>query len=167
MKASKGREMKRKVSEAADTSPISPDNEKVILKLQLEIARLSVENKKLIEVNKMCAEQLKEQSRLFQKIKPNRLMISAERKLYIAGEALFKCAAIHGKEKCPRWLLADGSFGAEGFEIHHNGLEWSIGYQNAGQCVAVCHSCHGLASRLHRMKLAEAGGGTEQEEEDE
>ena len=104
MKASKGREMKRKVSEAADTSPISPDNEKVILKLQLEIARLSVDNKKLIEVNKMCAEQLKEQSRLF---------------------------------------------------------------QNAGQCVAVCHSCHGLASRLHRMKLAEAGGGTEQEEEDE
>ena len=136
------------------------------LRLQLEIARLKEENQRLLQVNRMNEAALKEHSRLFRILKPSRIPINHDRKLYIAGEQLYKCKAIHGREKCPRWLLAEGSFGGEGFEIHHE-LEWSVGYQNAGTCVAICHSCHALASRLSRMKQMERGVEKEDEEEDE
>ena len=134
--------------------------------MQVEIGRLNEENRKLAHVNKICCEQLREQSGLFQKLKPTRLLLSSERKLYIAGEQLFRCNAPHGRDKCPRWLLNDGQFGPEGFEIHHE-VEWSVSYQNAGVTVAICHSCHGLASRLHRMKIAESTGKELVEEDEE
>ena len=133
------------------------------MKLTLELAQVRDENKKLNEVFKMTSEQVKEQSKLFRKLKPQRLLLSTDRELYIAGEQLFKCAAPHGKQSCPRWLLNEGQFGPEGFEIHHE-LDWSIGYHNTGCTVAICHSCHGLASRLQQIKLAEATGEEEEEE---
>ena len=53
------------------------------------------------------------------------------------------------KDKCPCWLLNEGSFGEAGFEIDHE-LPWSKGYTHTGQLRAVCHLCHGLLSRLQR-----------------
>ena len=131
------------------------------LRLKLELAELREQNNKLEHVNSLLMENLKEHSKLFQRLKPTRLALSSERKLYIAGSQYFKCAAPHGKEKCPCWLLHEGSFDEAGFEIDHD-LPYSVGYRNAGTCSALCYSCHGLKSRLERMKAA----GKEEEDEE-
>jgi len=133
------------------------DREKETLQMKIEVSLLREENARLRDINRMNSEGLKEHCRLFRILRPPRIPISADRKLYIAGLQLFRCKAIHGKESCPRWMLpgCEGSFGPEGFEIHHE-LEWSVGYQNTGVCVAVCHACHALAHRHARMKAAES-----------
>ena len=149
----------------APTDTDDEDREKVVLRLKLELAGLREENKKLREVNNMNGEALRETSRIFQKLKPVRPTISAERKLYIAGEQLFKCHAPHGRERCPMWLLNDGSFDAAGFEIDHE-LKWAQSYRHVGQLRALCAHCHNLKSRLERIALAEEAenGGVEEDE---
>ena len=112
----------------------------------------------------MNAEALREQSRMFQSLKPKRPFLSHEKKLYIAGEQLFRCAAPHGKDKCPCWVLNEGSFSESGFEVDHI-LKWSKGYRHAGQLRALCFQCHGLQSRLQRIQEADARGSDENEEE--
>ena len=66
--------------------------------LILHLAKYKHTYEKMAHVNKICCEQLREQSRLFQKLKPTRLLLSSERKLYIAGEQLFRCNAPHPKQ---------------------------------------------------------------------
>ena len=126
------------------------DIENELLKCQLENARLREENKKLSAVNKMNTEALKENCKLFQKLKPQRPFISGERKLFIAGVQLFRCSAPHGKEKCPMHILNGGSFNEAGFEIDH-WTRFAVGYRNVGELSAMCHSCHALKSRLERL----------------
>ena len=150
--------MKRRASE-------TPDYEKEMLRLQVEVGRLREENSLLKRVNTMNSEALKETSKLFQKLKPQRPFLSADKKLFIAGEQLFKCAAPHGKEKCPRWLLNEGSFDAAGFEIDHI-TQWAVGYRNAGELSAICHACHGLKCRIERIKMAEEHGEDDGDDEE-
>ena len=139
------------------------DLEKDFLRLQLEMVRLREENKKLCEVNRMNTEALKENCKLFQKLKPQRPFLSTDRKLYIAGLQLFKCAAPHGKDKCPMHLLNAGSFNEAGFEVDHS-TPFCVGYRNVGELSAICHACHALKSRLERIKAAEDTGADVEEE---
>ena len=60
------------------------------------------------------------------------------------------------------WALNEGSFGPAGFEIDHV-LPWAKGHLHHGQLRAVCHQCHGLLSRLQRIKAAEEQGVEEEE----
>jgi len=138
-----------------------------MLRLKLEVATMREEIQTLRAVHNEQMEALKENARLFQKLKPSRdtIRLSSERKLLIAGQQLFRCAAPHGREKCPCWLLNEGSFGESGFEIDHE-LPWSKGYTHTGQLRAVCHLCHGLLSRLQRIEAAEKGEKGEEEEEE-
>ena len=87
------------------------DQEKEIemLRLKLEVATMREEIQTLRAVHNEQMEALKENARLFQKLKPGRdtIRLSSERKLLIAGQQLFRCASPHGREKCPcrrRWM---------------------------------------------------------------
>ena len=131
------------------------------LECQLENARLRDELKKLSDVNKMNTENCK----LFQKLKPHRPYLSADRKLFIAGQQLFRCSAPHGRDKCPMHILNGGSFNEAGFEIDH-WTRYSVGYRNVGELSAMCHACHALKSRMERISLAEEGGDNTEEEEE-
>ena len=75
---------------------VQDDHEKEVLRLRVEIAALREENLLLRKVNTMNGEALRETSKIFQSLKPKRPFLSSEKKLYIAGEQLFKCAAPHG-----------------------------------------------------------------------
>ena len=136
-----------------------------LLECQLENARLREEIEKLSDVNKMNTEALKENCKLFQKLKPQRPYLSTDRKLFIAGQQLFRCSAPHGRDKCPMHILNGGSFNEAGFEIDH-WTRYSVGYRNAGELSAMCHACHALKSRLERISLAEEGGDNTEEEDD-
>ena len=146
------------------------DREKEIevLRLKLEVATMREEIQTMRAVHNEQMEALKENARLLQKLKPSRdtLRLSGERKMLIAGQQLFRCAAPHGRDRYPCWLLNEGSFGEAGFEIDHE-VPWSRGYTHTGQLRAVCHLCHGLLSRLQRIEAAEKGERGEEEEEEE
>ena len=114
-------------------------------------------------------EALKENARLLQKLKPSRdtLRLSGERKMLIAGQQLFRCAAPARQGQMPvlapeRWKLwrsriRDRPRGSlvEGIHAHR---------ATQGR---VCHLCHGLLSRLQRIEAAEKGERGEEEEEEE
>ena len=87
-----------------------------VLRLKLQIADMREEIRSLKAVNAELQEAQKESSRIFMKLKPTRPPISSEKKLLIAGEQHFCCAAPHGKDKCPMWLLHEGNFGIFGLE---------------------------------------------------
>lgn len=125
-----------------------------VLQLKLKIAEQQEEIRKLTKAGDMWQHALREQSILFKKLKPSRAPLTAERKLYIAGSQHFRCAAPHGRDKCPNWLLFEGSFNEAGFEIDHI-KPYSEGYRHSGELSALCFTCHGLKSRLERMALAE------------
>jgi hypothetical protein len=149
------------------TSPGEKEKEIELLRLKLEVATMREEIQTLRAIHNEQMEALKENARLFQKLKPSRdtIRLSSERKMLIAGQQLFRCAAPHGREKCPCWLLNEGSFGESGFEIDHE-LPWSKGYTHTGQLRAVCALCHSLLSRLQRIEAAEKGEKGEEEEEE-
>ena len=92
-------------------SGLEEDSQRQVLTLKLELAEMREELRRVNVVNAEQQEALKECSRMFMKLKPSRLPLSSEKKLLIAGEQLFRCAAPHGREKCPMWQLNDGSFG--------------------------------------------------------
>ena len=145
---------------------VQHDHEKEVLRLRVEIAALREENLLLRKVNAMNGEALRETSKIFQTLKPKRPFLSSEKKLYIAGEQLFKCAAPHGVEKCPMHILHGGNFNESGFEIHHEPA-WSKSYRHVGQLTAICHHCHAICSRLQRITNAEAKGSDEDEDEED
>ena len=85
---------------------------------ELEILKLRESLRSLEEVNSMQTEAIKELTRLLNKSRPHqRPTISAERKLYIAGLARFRCA--DPLNSCPLKKLGDGAFTEHGFEIDH------------------------------------------------
>ena len=109
--------------EPASTS--EQEKEIELLRLKLEVATMREEIQTLRAVNAEQMEALKENCRLFSKLKPSRdtIRLSSERKMLIAGQQLFRCAAPHGRDKCPCWLLNEGSFGEAGFEIDHESIK--------------------------------------------
>jgi hypothetical protein len=140
------------------SSASEQEKEIELLRVKLELATMREEMQTLRAVNAQQNEALKENARLFNKLKPSRdtIRLSSERKLLIAGQQLFRCAAPHGRDKCPCWLLNEGSFGEAGFEIDHE-LPWSKGYTHTGQLRAVCALCHSLLSRIQRIEALETG----------
>jgi hypothetical protein len=144
--------------------PSEKDSEVELLRLKLQVAEMNEEIAKLKAVNASQQESLKENSRLFMKLKPSRdiMRLSSERKLLVAGEQLFRCAAPHGRDVCPMWQLNGGNFGPAGFEVDHE-LPWSRGHVHHGQLRALCHQCHGLLSRLQRIEAVEKGDADEDE----
>lgn len=126
------------------------------LRLKLELAEMREELRRVKAVNAEQQEALKECSRIFMKLKPPRPPLSSERKLLIAGEQFYRCAAPHGKEKCPMWALNDGNFGPAGWEIDHV-APFAKSHRNAGNLVAICHACHGLKCRMERIEAQEGG----------
>ena len=52
----------------------------------------------------------------------------------------FKCQG--DRSLCPCWLLREGTFGPEGWQIDHERM-WSKGYDNRdSNCRALCATCH-------------------------
>ncbi len=95
-------------------------------------------------------EALKESSALLLKSRPPRPHISAEKKLLIAGEQRFRCAGDH--ERCPCWILNQGSFDESGFEIDHSPAWRDACRSDRLSLQALCHSCHALKTRLERIR---------------
>ena len=74
------------------------------------------------------------------RVKPKRPRMSATRSIWIAGTAGFKCQG--DRSLCPCWLLREGTFGPEGWQIDHERM-WSKGYDNRdSNCRALCATCH-------------------------
>ena len=117
------------------------------------VRSLSEEVRTLKEVNAMQTDALRELTRLLLKSKPHqRPTISAERKLFIAGKAHFKCCNPYGS--CPLYKLHDGSFDEHGFEIDHE-IPFAKSFRSAGNCRALCPYCHALVSRFQRLQEIE------------
>ena len=140
------------------------DSECELLRLKLSVAEMREEIQTLRAVNAHLQEAMRENSRVFSKMKPSRPPLSHDAKLLIAGEQKFTCAAPHGKDKCPMWCLPgnDGSFGIFGWEVDHV-IPFSKCHRNAGNLAAICHACHGLKCRYERIAALEAG--VEEQEE--
>ena len=112
-----------------------------VLRLKLEVATMREEIQTLRAVNGEQMEALKENCRLFSKLKPSRdtIRLSGERKMLIAGTQLFRCAAPHGKDKCPCWLLNEGSFGERASRsiTNSHGRRATRTQDSSGRC-AIC-----------------------------
>jgi|EP00966_Prymnesium_polylepis_P099206 hypothetical protein len=67
--------------------------------LRLKVAEHREEILALKEANRVMMEGLRDQSHLLSKIRPQRLPIFPEKKLYIAGLQHFKCAAPPARQK--------------------------------------------------------------------
>lgn len=136
-----------------------PDYEREVLKLKLQVSEMREEIQMLRGLNCTLQEAMRENSRVFAKLKPSRPPLSHDAKLLIAGEQKFCCAAPHGKELCPMWRLPgnNGSFGIFGWEVDHV-IPFSKSHRNAGNVVAICHACHGLKCRYERIAALEADG---------
>ena len=124
--------------------------------LELENLRLHREVAELRALHMRHMEALKESSALLLKSRPPRPHISAEKKLLIAGEQRFRCAG--DRERCPCWILNQGSFDESGFEIDHSPA-WRDAYRSDRLSLqALCHSCHALKTRLERIRDQEVRG---------
>ena len=74
------------------------------------------------------------------RVKPKRPRMSATRSIWIAGKTGFKCQG--DRSLCPCWLLRDGTFGPEGWQIDHE-REWSKGYDDRESNLrSLCATCH-------------------------
>ena len=74
------------------------------------------------------------------RVKPKRPRMSATRSIWIAGKAGFKCQG--ERSLCPCWLLREGTFGPEGWQIDHERM-WSKGYDDRESNLrALCATCH-------------------------
>ena len=96
-----------------------------------------------------------------QRAKPRRPRMSATRSIWIAGRQGFKCAG--DRDTCPCWLLRDGVFGPEGWQVDHI-TRWADGYDNRdANCRSLCATCHFRVTKQQLMR----GGRDEDEDEDE
>ena len=122
------------------------------MRLQLEIADLYDELRKLRDVNAMQTEALVESNKLLQKQKPSRIAMSSDKKIYLAGLQHFKCAG--DKSYCPLYKLGDGSFDSAGWECDHT-ERWSIAYRNVNNLTCLCPMCHNRKTREERILAGE------------
>lgn len=74
------------------------------------------------------------------RVKPPRVRMSATRSVWIAGKCGFKCQG--DRSVCPCWLLREGTFGPEGWQIDHM-ERWSKGYDDRESNLRpMCPTCH-------------------------
>ena len=86
------------------------------------------------------AEQLHHLLSHLRRVKPQRPRMSSTRSVWLAGKQGFKCAG--DKTLCPCWLLREGVFGPEGWQIDHIS-RWSDGYDDREPNLrALCATCH-------------------------
>ena len=122
-------------------------------KLELQILKLGEKVRNLEEVNTMQTEAIKELTRMLNRSKPHpRPTLSAEKKLYIAGLARFRCA--DPLNNCPLKQIGDGTFTEHGFEIDHV-VPFAKSWHHSGNLRCLCPYCHALVSRWQRMQDTE------------
>ena len=120
---------------------------------ELQLLKLHEKVRGLEEVNSMQTEAIKELTRMLHKSKPHpRPTLSAEKKLYVAGLARFRCA--DPLNNCPLKKIGDGSFTEHGFEIDHV-VPFAKSWHHSGNLRALCPYCHALVSRWQRMQDVE------------
>ena len=74
------------------------------------------------------------------RVKPQRPRMSSTRSVWLAGKQGFKCAG--DRTLCPCWLLREGVFGPEGWQVDHI-ARWSDGYDDREPNLRVlCATCH-------------------------
>ena len=122
------------------------------LQAELDALRLEKEVQQLRDINRQLSEALRESTRLLLKLKPcGRPPISGEKKLCVAGLQRYRCA--NPFTTCPLHKNGDGTFGPEGFECDHK-EQWSVCMRSdLSNLQCLCHICHGLKSRLERMRV--------------
>ena len=75
------------------------------------------------------------------RVKPSRHRMSHTRSVWIAGRTHFKCATAD-RDLCPCWVLRDGSFSSEGWQVDHS-HRWSKTFDDRDDnCAAICATCH-------------------------
>ena len=79
-----------------------------------------------------------------------RRSIHWSKKLHVAARQNFRCATVD-RSTCPRWLLDNGVFGAEAFEIDHIRPHAACGSDELDNLRALCHACHAIRTRLQRI----------------
>jgi hypothetical protein len=127
-------------------------------------ARLKRRQQRIAELEAVVERQATEMDHLvkqLQRAKPRRPRMSATRSIWIAGRQGFKCAG--DKDTCPCWLLRDGVFGPEGWQVDHI-QRWADGYDNRdANCRGLCATCHFRVTKQQLMRE----GRDEDEDEDE
>jgi len=94
----------------------------------------------LESIVKQQAEELTHLLSHLRRVKPQRPRMSSTRSVWLAGKQGFKCAG--DKTLCPCWLLREGVFGPEGWQVDHIS-RWSDGYDDREPNLrALCATCH-------------------------
>ena len=108
------------------------------------------------------AEQITQLVHQLQRARPRRPTMSATRSIWIAGRQHFKCAG--DRAACPCWLLRDGTFGPEGWQVDH--IErWADGYDNRdANCRALCATCHFRVTKEQWMRTGRDDGDEEEDD---
>tara|TARA_B110000046_G_C12995294_1_gene399771 strand:+ start:1401 stop:1727 length:327 start_codon:yes stop_codon:yes gene_type:complete len=71
-------------------------------------------------------------------------------KLHVAASQNFRCGG--DKKRCIRWVVDDGVFGPEAFEIDHKTPLSKNGTDSIDNLIAICPACHAIKSREERIK---------------
>ena len=128
-------------------------------------SRLKWRKQRIAELETVVERQASEIDHLvkqLQRARPKRPKMSATRSIWIAGKQSFKCAG--DRSICPCWLLRDGTFGPEGWQIDHI-QRWSVGYDDRETNLnAKCATCH---FRTTKEQIMGAHNDDEEEEEEE
>ena len=128
-------------------------------------ARLKRRQQRIVELEAVVERQATEMAHLvkqLQRAKPRRPRMSATRSIWIAGRQGFVCAG--DKATCPCWLLRDGVFGPEGWQVDHI-RRWSEGYDDRdANCRALCATCH---FRVTKQQTMRDGRDDDDEDDDE
>ena len=126
-------------------------------------ARLKWRKQRIIELEAVVEQQASEIDQLvkqLQRARPRRPKMSATRSIWIAGKQGFRCAG--DRTSCPCWLLRDGTFASEGWQIDHI-QRWADGYDNRELNLrALCATCHFRVTKEQMMN-----GDDEEEDEEE
>ncbi len=72
------------------------------------------------------------------------------KKLHVAARQNFRCATVD-RTSCPRWLLDNGVFGHDAFEIDHVTPHSAGGSDDVDNLRALCPACHAIRTRLQRI----------------
>ena len=122
-----------------------------LLQAELDAIHLQRENELLRDLYMKQTMALRDSTKLLHRLKPfGRPPISNDKKLYVAGLQRFRCANPY--QTCPLHRLGDGTFDESGFECDHKEMWCSSLRSDISNLQCLCHMCHGLKSRLERIK---------------
>ena len=98
---------------------------------------------RIAELEALVERQATELDHLLQhlrRVKPKRPRMSHTRSVWLAGKAGYKCQG--DPKTCPCWLLREGVFGPEGWQVDHI-RGWAKGYDDRESNLRVlCATCH-------------------------